>query len=169
MDNSAFFFQFLIPAVAYFATALFVAIILIWILLRNSKPKQAYEPVPRHGYGVESVTLNGERVKSIGEKRIADYFKKSNINYVYEQFLSYRIGSPDFYLPDYRVYVEYWGLVKADDSWARAKYVRSMRRRMAIYHRNNIKFISIYPDNLENLDWVFRAKFRKVTGIELPN
>jgi hypothetical protein len=40
---------------------------------------------------------------------------------------------------------------------------------MAIYYRNNIKFISIYPRNLDNLDWIFRKKFRKVTGFEPPN
>ncbi|MGD0029473.1 MAG: hypothetical protein ABSC91_11100 [Candidatus Bathyarchaeia archaeon] len=115
-------------------------------------------------------------MKSIGERRIADYFEENNIRYVYEQeargkalFFYYKISTPDFYLPDYDVYVEYWGLVNADDYWTRTTYVRSMKRKMAIYYRNNIKFISIYPDNLENLDWIFRRKFRKVTGFELSN
>jgi hypothetical protein len=148
----------------------FLAIIsvLIWIFVSSLKRRQ--------GYGVESVTLRGEKVKSIAERRIADYFEKNNIRYVYEQeargkalFFDYKISNPDFYLPDYGVYVEYWGLVNADDGWTRAKYVRSMKRKMAIYYRNNIMFISIYPDNLKNLDWIFRAKFRKVTGYELPN
>jgi len=159
MNDVAVFFPFLL---------LIVILILIWIFLRNLKPKQEY--------GVESVTLRGETVKSIGEKRIADYFERNNINYVYEQeargkflFFDYKISSPDFYLLDYDVYVEYWGLVNADDSWTRAKYVRNMKKKMAIYYKNNIKFISIYPDNLENLDWIFRRKFKKVTGFELPN
>ena len=159
MNDVAVFFPFLL---------LIVVLILIWIFLRNLKPKQEY--------GVESVTLRGETVKSIGERRIADYFERNNINYVYEQeargkglFFDYKISSPDFYLPDYDVYVEYWGLVNADDSWTRANYVRNMKRKMAIYYRNNIKFISIYPDNLENLDWIFRRKFKKVTDFELPN
>jgi hypothetical protein len=39
---------------------------------------------------------------------------------------------------------------------------------MARYHELGIKFISIYPDNLKNLDWVFRKKFKQVTGRELP-
>jgi hypothetical protein len=43
-----------------------------------------------------------------------------------------------------------------------------MKWKMAQYHRNNIRFISLYHDNLRNLDWVFRAKFRKVVGVELP-
>ena len=147
---------------------LVVVLILVCIFASGLKPKQEY--------GVASVTLRGETVKSIGERRIADYFEKNNINYVYEQeakgkalFFDYKISNPDFYLPDYGVYVEYWGLVNADDNWTRAKYVKSMKRKMAIYYRNDIKFISIYPQNLENLDWIFRTKFRKTTGYELPN
>ena len=67
------------------------------------------------------------------------------------------------------MYVEYWGLVNADDVFTRTNYVKTMRRKMARYHRNNIKFISIYPRNLDNLDWIFRTKFRNVAGYELPN
>lgn len=146
-----------------------VVFVLIWIFLMSLKPKKQY--------GVASVTLQGETVKSIGERRIADFFKRNNINYVYEKeakgkfllFFEYKISSPDFYLPDYDVYVEYWGLVNADDRWTRENYVRNMKRKMAIYYRNHIKFVSIYPRNLENLDWIFRKKFRNVTGFELPN
>lgn len=142
--------------------------VLIWIILTS--------PKPRNQYGIESVTLRGEKVKSIGEKRIADYFERNNIRYVYEKeamgralFFSYKISNPDFYLPDYDVYVEYWGLVNADDCWTRTNYERNMKRKMAIYYQNNIKFISIYPRNLNNLDWIFRAKFRQVMGFELSN
>jgi hypothetical protein len=147
---------------------LVVMLVLIWIFLMALKPKKQY--------GVKSVTLRGETVKSIGEKRIADYFESNNIRYVYEKeartnalIFSSKISNPDFYLPDYDVYVEYWGLVNADDSYTRNRYVRNMKRKMAIYYQNNIKFISIYPRNLQNLDWIFRKKFEKVTGFELPN
>lgn len=169
MNVFAFFLPFLIlVAVAIVAVVIVVVLVLVWDLSGNSESRQEY--------GVKSVTLRGETVKSIGEKRIADYFEKNNIAYFYEHeargkslFFDYKISSPDFYLPGYNVYVEYWGLVKADDSWTRENYVRNMKRKMAIYHRNNVKFISIYPDNLENLDWIFRRKFKEATGFELPN
>ncbi len=61
------------------------------------------------------------------------------------------------------------GLVDADDRWIRTKYIKAMKRKMAQYYQNNIKFISIYPRNLENLNWIFRKKFKEVTGLELPN
>lgn len=147
---------------------LVVILVLVWIFSMALKPKKQY--------GVKSVTLRGEMVKSIGEKRIADYFERNNICYIYEKeartnalIFSSKISNPDFYLPDYDVYVEYWGLVDADDNYTRNRYVRNMKRKMAIYHQNGIKFISIYPRNLQNLDWIFRKKFEKTTGYQLPN
>ena len=127
-------------------------------------------------YGVKSVTKRGEEVRSIAERKIADYFSENNIDYVYEReaktkgiFFDSKISSPDFYLPDYDVYVEYWGLVDAEDYRTRNRYIKKMKWKMAQYYENNIKFISIYPDNLENLDWIFRKKFKKATGFELPS
>jgi hypothetical protein len=58
--------------------------------------------------------------------------------------------------------------VNADDYWTREKYVRNMKRKMAIYHKNKIEFIPIYPRNLRNPDWIFRTKFKNVKGLELP-
>ena len=113
-------------------------------------------------YGTPSVTLKGENVKSRAESRIADYFTENGIRYVYEYgaqtdalVFKRTFAHPDFYLPDYGVYVEYWGLLGASKD-----YERTMKWKMAQYHRNKIKFISLYERNLDNLDWVFRAKFR---------
>jgi len=130
------------------------------------------EVSPKREYGVKSVTARGEEVRSIAERKIADYFKKNNINYEYESMVATNQGfasSPDFYLPDYDVYVEYWGLVDAEDDQTRKRYEKNMKWKMAQYYQNKIKFISLYPRNLENLDWVFRKKFKTVTGFELPN
>ena len=138
----------------------FLLIIFLLVLAALSQPTREY--------GVKSVTAKGEEVRSRAEREIANYFAKHNIKYVYEQKAKAMYANPDFYLPDYDVYVEYWGLVDADDHATRERYVRSMKRKMAIYHRHDIKFISIYPSNLDNLDWIFRAKFKKLMGFELP-
>jgi hypothetical protein len=121
-------------------------------------------------YGTPSQTLQGETVKSRAEQRIADYFTKNGIRYVYERaaktdglIIKRTFAHPDFYLPDFKVYVEYWGLVGASRD-----YRRTMKWKMAQYHEAHIKFISLYPENLDNLDWVFRAKFKTVVGVELP-
>jgi hypothetical protein len=121
-----------------------------------------------------SATQRGERVKSRAEQRIADYLSSRNIRYSYEKTLQtfpvigQKISRPDFYLEDYNVYVEYWGLVNVPDKRKREGYVRAMKWKMAQYHEHGIRFISLYPKNMDNLDWVFSTKFKEVTGLEMP-
>jgi hypothetical protein len=43
-----------------------------------------------------------------------------------------------------------------------------MKWKMRQYHELGVKFISLYPRNLANLDWIFGKKFKEVTGRDLP-
>jgi hypothetical protein len=129
----------------------------------------------REEYGTRSVTLTGQSVRSKAERLIADYLTSHGIAYQYEWeartndwfIFSRKISRPDFYLPQYGVYVEYWGLVDSPNSKTRYNYRKSMRWKMAQYHRNNISFISLYPSNLSDLNYYFRRKFREVKGFDL--
>lgn len=118
-------------------------------------------------YGTRYMTQNGEAVKSGGEKIIADYLNDSNIRYEYEKSAmaasNRRISRPDFYLSDYGVYVEYWGMVNTQHEHTRQEYVKSMEWKIAKYHENGIKFISIYPEDLGNLDSVFKKRLYEIT------
>ena len=142
----------------------FLGIILVIILLIVFRSKSE----PPKQYGVTSYTQKGETVRSYAEKRLADYFDENNIQYEYEPDLRGIYANPDFYLPEHGVYVEYWGLVDADDPRVKHRYEKQMKRKMARYYKNKIKFISIYPRNLENLDWIFRKKFETVMGYKIP-
>jgi hypothetical protein len=126
-------------------------------------------------YGRESVTLTGVKVKSYAEKQIADYFTRNGIEYQYERvarsqrlFSVKKIARPDFYLPAFKVFVEYWGLVDADSNRTRSEYTGLMRYKMAQYHRHKIRFVSLYPSDLGRLDQAFRRKLLETTGKELP-
>ena len=62
-------------------------------------------------------TLKGEIVKSYGELEIANYLFSNNIKYEYEQEYKYTTINkeyqqyyPDFYLPEYDIYIEYFGI-----------------------------------------------------------
>jgi DNA helicase-4 len=62
-------------------------------------------------------TLTGEIVKSYGELEIANYLFSNNIKYVYEKEYKYNTMideyqqyTPDFYLPEYDIYIEYFGI-----------------------------------------------------------
>jgi hypothetical protein len=144
-----------------FAVLLIFFIFLLVIFGSKSEPPKQY--------GVKSYTENGTIVKSYSEKIIADYLDEINLQYEYEPIIHYVYARPDFYLPEHDVYVEFWGLIDAEEPHLRRRYEKSMKRKMAIYHKNNIKFISIYPRNLENLDWIFKKKFEDVTGYKLPH
>jgi len=132
------------------------------------------DALAKQDYGTRSTTLQGERVKSRGEQRIADYLTRCGIRYQYEKTLKTfpiigeKISKPDFFLPDYNVYIEYWGMVDVPDRRKRDDYVCSMRWKLAQYHKHNIRCISIYPGHLKDLDPVFRVKFRETVGSEMP-
>ena len=130
---------------------------------------------PPKQYGTLSVTVRGEEVKSHGEQKIADFLTSNGIRYEYEHpfevgiwIFTDQLSRPDFYLPDYGVYIEYWGMVDVADERKRREYVRAMRWKLAKYHEYGVKVVSLYPSNLGNLDWVFRRKFKDLTGVELP-
>lgn len=62
-------------------------------------------------------TLRGERVKSMGELAVADFLTVHGVRYEYEREYEHptatqsrRQYKPDFYLPDYGIYIEYFGV-----------------------------------------------------------
>jgi hypothetical protein len=126
-------------------------------------------PFRRREYGRPSVTLRGEVVRSRSEKAIADWFYRNGIRYVYEYPAFDRRGSvisrPDFYLPDYGVYVEYWGLAGLPDGSAHSRYERSMLWKIEQHRRNGISVVSLFPNEIGNLDAVFRPKLEQRVGM----
>ena len=120
-------------------------------------------PRPRRSYGRPSVTLKGEAVRSGAEKRIADWLFQHGVRYVYEQPVfdsrGSCVGVPDFYLPDYGVFVEYWGLVGRDRG-----YEDRMARKTGRYLRNGVRVVSLYPGELSNLDGHFGIKLQRAVA-----
>ena len=62
-------------------------------------------------------SLKGEKLKSFEECEIANFLYLSGINYVYESDYEHKTSNvrrrqykPDFYLPDYNIYLEHLGL-----------------------------------------------------------
>jgi hypothetical protein len=74
---------------------------------------------PQEKYGTPSVTLTGQPVRSKAERVIADYFTRHSITYYYEAMVTTddwfifkaKISRPDFYIPQYDLFVEYWGRI----------------------------------------------------------
>lgn len=68
------------------------------------------------------MTLANEKVKSYGEMNIANFLMQNGIQYIYEH--PYEIDTrtreygqyfPDFYLPEYGIYIEYFGINRNGD------------------------------------------------------
>ena len=94
-------------------------------------------------------SIDGRSVKSKGEKRIADFFFEHNIDYQYEYPWRTDRGVviyPDFYLPQYRIVIEFLGLDGDKDYDESAAFKRRYWEGKPGY-----KLIEIYPKDLEGL------------------
>ena len=106
-------------------------------------------------------TLKGESVKSRAEKRIADYLFTHNVEYRYEKFASWAdtaddrgVYEPDFYLPDYDIYIEHWGLDTAGEvaPWFTrdtAAYHEDMRWKRTQFESNEASLVETYNFEFE--------------------
>jgi len=112
-------------------------------------------------------TQKGEQVKSAFEKAIADFLFIQKIEYQYEK--SIRIGRaqrkmyrPDFYLPRYDLYIEYYGLLGDKE------YNTNIFLKKHTQHCLGLNVMELYPNNWDNLSWVIRARFKERTGKTFP-
>lgn len=96
-------------------------------------------------------TIQGERVKSVEELNIANFLYLSGIEYVYEK--PYPHGDvlyrPDFYLSEYDVYLEHFGVNKNNrapwlSSLHEQKYLEGIRWKRGIHAQNRTKLVETY-------------------------
>lgn len=101
-------------------------------------------------------TYAGESVKSLEEVMIANFLYLHGINYIYEapfKFKTatqyYRQYSPDFYLPDYDIYIEHFGISQdMSTPWLtkieEEKYLEGMRWKRSIHRKYKTTLIETY-------------------------
>jgi hypothetical protein len=96
----------------------------------------------------------GTLVQSAGERRIADWLADHGIAYRYDErfrILSGHAIRPDFYLPEFDVYIEYWGMDTAD-------YKIGMLKKQQLYQQEGKRLVSVHPADKPRLDQVLRTK-----------
>lgn len=101
---------------------------------------------------------DGTVVQSNGERLICEVLAAEGIQYRYDErfrILSGHAIRPDFYLPEFDVYVEYWGMDTAD-------YKIGMLKKQQLYQQQGKKLISLYPDDKPCLREVLLAKLGKL-------
>lgn len=156
----------------------YLSLLVSYLLYNRVVPKSEFEFTSQAEYSDylklnPPVTINNEKVKSYGEMEIANYLAQNGIRYNYE--MPYKIDTrnaeygqykPDFYLPDYDIYIEYFGINKygevpsyfngAHEMTAKKSYRASMEWKRQTHRLNNTIMVECYA-------------YEKLEGILLEN
>lgn len=100
---------------------------------------------------------DGTWVQSDGERRICEVLDAAGIKYRYDERFRILDGyaiRPDFYLPEFDVYIEYWGMDTHD-------YKIGMLKKQQLYQQQCKKLISLYPDDKGRMQEILLAKLDK--------
>ena len=106
-------------------------------------------------------TILGEEVKSYGEMEIANFLTQNGIQYEYEteyktDNATEEIGQyfPDFYLPKYKIYIEYYGINRKnevpayfkgkDNKSASQVYLEGIEWKRELHRKNKTTLIECY-------------------------
>ena len=93
------------------------------------------------------------KFRSKGEERIADFFEKKNIKYLYEFPLAVlddgklKIWYPDFNLPEYGIILEYLGMSN------NKSYENTTKHKKKVYSLNQLEVLFLDYKHLENPNW----------------
>jgi len=102
------------------------------------------------------VTLKSETVRSLEEVSIANYLYLNGINYEYEKVYPYddeknnrKLYRPDFYLPDYDIYIEHFGITRDYKTpWLSEieseKYIKSIYWKRDVHKANGTFLLETY-------------------------
>ena len=131
-------------------------------------------------------TLNGEKVKSLGECLIANHLFSLGVEYQYEadydhetRGLNFRQYKPDFYLPDHGIYIEHFGIDRNGNTAPfvdRERYHKDMGWKREQHKKYKTRFIETYHyelteeslrQNLEQKLRKLRVKFNRQTDEEM--
>jgi len=105
---------------------------------------------------------DGTLVQSKGERRIAEWLAGHGVAYRYDERFRIIDGyaiRPDFYLPEYDVYIEYWGMDTAD-------YKIGMLKKQKLYQETGKKLVSVHFHEKDRLEAILAEKLAHFAGPE---
>jgi hypothetical protein len=100
---------------------------------------------------------DGTWVQSDGERMICEILDAEKVRYRYDERFRILDGyaiRPDFYLPEFDVYIEYWGMDTAD-------YKIGMLKKQQLYQQQGKRLISFYPDDKPRMCEMLLEKLTK--------
>lgn len=123
------------------------------------------------------MTMIREFCKSLEEVKIANYLFLNGVNYIYENLYKFKTADnkysqykPDFYLPDYDMYIEHFGLIDQDNNvphWfsgrdglsAKEKYNRDIAWKREIHEKYETTLVETF--SYENKQGTLLEQLRK--------
>jgi len=134
--------------------------------------KSKCEPEPINKVAKTSLdTMQGEKVKSVEELIIANFLYLNSIEYEYEKPYPYSntMYRPDFYLKDYDIYIEHFGVDENNQAkWLtpfnELKYVEEMELKRETHKKNNTKLLETY--SYYNRDNILLDKLKEMLSNE---
>lgn len=105
---------------------------------------------------------DGTLVQSDGERIIAEWLTARSIRYRYDERIRIIEGyavRPDFYLPEFDLYIEYWGMDTLD-------YKIGMLKKQKVYQMTSKKLVSLYAADKPNLAENLKKKLSKYINIK---
>jgi DNA helicase IV len=132
--------------------------------LKPYKPPEAFSSKGEYIEYIRAnniISLKREELKSYEEVEIANFLFLHNIDYKYEEPYKYKTRSrefrqykPDFYLPEYDIYIEHWGVDKngsvpdwfgsTRDETATDAYLSKMEWAKSLHKQYNTKLIETH-------------------------
>jgi len=101
---------------------------------------------------------DGTWVQSDGERLICEALEAEHIRYRYDERFRILDGyaiRPDFYLPEFDLYIEYWGMDTID-------YKIGMLKKQHLYQQQGKRLISLFPDDKQNIRDILRDKLARL-------
>ncbi|MBU0628278.1 MAG: hypothetical protein KKC75_03755 [Nanoarchaeota archaeon] len=108
---------------------------------------------------------DGHFLRSRAEKLIDDKLNSLGVGHIVEKKIANSRYKCDWYLPDFDVYIEYWGLS------GKESYDKRKDKKIRIYKNNGLKLISLYPNKTDKLErkLIPILELKKVKNIQLTD
>ncbi len=127
----------------------------------RSDYRKRLEVQKKWGTGLRFMTKSGVRVRSKAEKMIADFLFEHGIRFTYEPIVN--LGGfyvrPDFYLTDYDMCLEHFGLESQE-------YQQSAQSKLGRFRQFKIRVVCTYASEEPDIEEVLSQKLREA-GVPL--
>lgn len=119
----------------------------LWLKRREKKPKKV----------IWYVCLDGHKVRSLGELVIDNALYLLSVPHEYEDYIN-KFKSNfkyDWYIPEYSVYIEYFGY------WTES-YKKRRKQKVKFYQQERLRLLEIEPEDLANITLFLQINLKRL-------